>query len=68
MTGQHRYRGRYNIQGEVIELWGWYHNEGIARQKLKRKLDTKMGRVVFLDGIDHQVDRVDPVSDKSGQK
>ena len=56
----HRYRARYNIQGEVHELWGWYLNEGEAARKLKRKLEKKMGRVVFLDdSIDHQVDRVD---------
>ncbi len=60
----HRYRGRYNIHGEVVELWGWYPNEDTARRKLKRKLDAKMARTVFLDGIDHQVHRVDPVSSK----
>ena len=59
-----RYRGRYNIQGEVHELWGWYVNEGEARCKLKRKLEKKCGRVIFLNGIDHQVDRVDPVAVK----
>ena len=60
--GHHRYRARYNIQGEVHELWGWYPSEGEARRKLHRKLNKKMGRVVFLDGVDHYVDRVDPVS------
>lgn len=59
-----RYRARYNIQGEVIELWGWYATEGEARNKLKRKLENKVGRVVFLDGIDHQVCRMDPVTPK----
>ncbi len=57
----HRYRARYNIQGEVHELWGWYPNEVVAACKLKRKLETKVGRVVFLEGIDHRVHRVDPV-------
>ncbi len=59
---QHRYRARYNIQGEVHELWGWYATEATARRKLHRKLNKKMGRTVFLDGIDHQVHKVDPVS------
>ena len=60
----HRYRARYNIQGEIHELWGWYINETTARHKLKRKLEKKMGRIVFLDSIDHQVHRVDPVHGK----
>lgn len=60
----HRYRARYNIHGQVIELWGWYANEVEAARKLKRKLETKVGRVVFLDGIDHRVSRVDPVGGK----
>ena len=64
MSERHRYRARYNIQGEIHELWGWYCNEAEAGRKLKRKLESKMRRVVFLDGIDHQVERVDPVSSK----
>ncbi len=55
----HRYRARYNIQGEVHELWGWYATEGEAARKLKRKLEKKCGRMVFLDGLDYQVERVD---------
>jgi len=64
MNARHRYRGRYNIHGQVIELWGWYANETEARHKLKRKLDKKCERMVFLKGTDHEVHRVDPVSDK----
>ena len=64
-TTRHRYRARYNIQGEVHELWGWYLNEGEARHKLHRKLNIKIGRTVFLyDSIDHQVHRVDPTPPK----
>ena len=55
----HRYRARYNIHGQVIELWGWYANEGEARRKLHRKLNEKCGRVVFLEDVDYYVDRVD---------
>ncbi len=55
----YRYRGRYNIQGEVHELWGWYATEGEGRRKLKRQLEKKVGRVVFLDRVDHNVCRVD---------
>ena len=54
-----RYRGRYNIKGEIHELWGWYPNDLEAGRKLHRKLNKEMGRVIFLDGIDHQVVRVD---------
>ena len=61
----HRYRARYNIQGEVHELWGWYANEVIAGQKLHKKLNKKMGRVVFLDGINYEVARVDPISNRA---
>lgn len=57
----HRYRARYNIQGEIHEFWGWYPNDVVASQKLHRKLNKKVGRMVFLSGIDHQVHRVDPV-------
>lgn len=60
----HRYRGRYNIHGQVIELWGWYASEAEARNRLKRKLDEKCERRVFLKGTDHEVRRMDPVSDK----
>lgn len=60
----HRYRGRYNIQGETHEFWGWYINKDEAGRKLKRKLEKKMGRIIFLDGIDHQVVKMDPVSIK----
>jgi len=59
ISDRYRYRACYNIQGEIHELWGWYPNDVVAGQKLKRKLETKMGRKVFLDGIDHQVHRVD---------
>lgn len=64
MTPTHRYRARYNIHGQVIELWGWYANEGEARRKLKRKLDKEVGRMVFLTGTDHDVVKMDPVSAK----
>lgn len=60
MTTTHRYRARYNIHGQVIELWGWYRNEAEARNKLKRKLDKEVGRTVFLDDVQHEVHRVDP--------
>jgi len=56
---KYRYRGRYNIHGQVIELWGWYYNEGEARQKLKRQLDKECKRMVFLNGTDHEVSRID---------
>ena len=58
-TTTHRYRARYNIQGEIHELWGWYADEGEARHKLHRKLNQKCGRIVFLSGVDHEVCRVD---------
>lgn len=61
---RHRYRGIYNIHGQVIELWGWYDNDAEAARKLKRKLDKEVGRMVFLDGVDNEVVRVDPVSVK----
>lgn len=64
MNDRHRYRARYNIHGQVIELWGWYANEAEARRKLHRKLNDKCERTVFLDGVDHYVDRVDPAPPK----
>ena len=60
-TTLNRYRARYNIAGELHELWGWYPSEAEAQRKLHRKLNEKMGRVIFLDGIDYQVERVDRV-------
>lgn len=62
MADLYRYRARYNISGELHELWGWYPSETEAQRKLHMKLDKKMGRVIFLDGIDYQVEKINPIS------
>lgn len=60
VTTRDRYRARYNVSGEIHELWGWYISEGEAQRKLHRKLNQKMDRMIFLDDIDHQVVKVNP--------